>query len=120
VLTSRVKNDKSIGGDVRYDLDNLRGPNSWYHIAYVWDLGLGQAWLYVDGVVRATSMLTTGGWVNPHPTLNLAGAHKSNMKGNGIWDEVRVYNRALMDEEVAALAVVPPAPPPCGTMLTLR
>ena len=120
VLTSRIKNDKSIGGDVRYDLDNLRGPNSWYHIAYVWDLGLGQAWLYVDGVVRATSMLTTGGWVNPHPTLNLAGAHKSNMKGNGIWDEVRVYNRALMDEEVAALAVVPPAPPPCGTMLTLR
>jgi hypothetical protein len=42
------------------------------------------------------------------------------MKGNGIWDEVRVYNRALMDEEVAALAVVPPAPPPPGTVLRLR
>jgi len=117
-LASRVSN-KSGGGDVRYDLDDLRGPDSWYHIAFVWDLGLGQTKLYVDGVPRATGALTAGGWVDPDPTLNLAGGNAGNSKGNGIWDEVRVYDRALSDEEVAALTVIPPAPPPRGTLLTL-
>ncbi|MDD3585054.1 MAG: hypothetical protein PHG74_13660, partial [Kiritimatiellae bacterium] len=120
VLTFRVKNDKSIGGDVRYDLDNLRGPNNWYHVAFVWDLGMGQIQLYVDGVRRVIGTLTDGGWVDPNPMLNLAGGHQGNSKGNGIWDEVRVYDRALTDAEIAALAVVPPAPPPGGTVFTLR
>ncbi|MDD4442552.1 MAG: LamG domain-containing protein [Kiritimatiellae bacterium] len=117
-LASRVSN-KSGGGDVRYDLDNLRGPDSWYHIAFVWDLGLGQTRLYVDGVLRSTAALTAGGWVDPDPTLNLAGGNAGNSKGNGIWDEVRVYDRALTDEEIAALTVIPPLPPPRGTLFTL-
>lgn len=117
-LASRVSN-KSGGGDVRYDLDDLRGPDSWYHIAFVWDLGLGQTRLYIDGVLRSTATLTTGGWVDPDPTLNLAGGHLKNSKGNGIWDEVRVYDRALTDEEIPALTVIPPMPPPRGTLFTL-
>jgi hypothetical protein len=118
-LAARVSN-KTGGGDIRYSLDNLRGPNNWYHVAFVWDLGMGQTQLYVDGVRRVIGTLTDGGWVDPDPTLNLAGGHKGNIKGNGIWDEVRVYDRALSDEEVAALTVIPPAPPPGGTVFTLR
>jgi len=124
VLTSRISNKNDgvagSGGDVRFDLDNLRGPNSWYHIAFVWDLGMGQTWLYIDGVCRATGRLTGHGWIDPDPTLNLAGGHKSNVKGTGIWDEVYVYDRALTDDEIAALTVIPPELPPGGTVLTLR
>jgi len=118
-LASRVSN-KTGGGFVQYDLDNLRGPDNWYHIAFVWDLGMGKTWLYIDGVVRQTSTLLESGWVDPDPTLNLAGGHAGNSKGNGIWDEVRVYDRALTDGEIAALTVVPPEPPPRGTVITLR
>jgi hypothetical protein len=118
-LAARVSN-KTGGGDIRYSLDNLRGPNNWYHVAFVWDLGMGQTQLYVDGVRRVTGTLTDSGWIDPDPTLNLAGGHKSNVKGTGIWDEVRVYDRALTDAEIAALAVVPPEPPPRGTVITLR
>jgi len=118
-LASRVS-DKVGGGDVRYDLNDLRGPDNWYHIAFVWDLAMGKTWLYVDGVVRQTSTLLESDWVDPDPTLNLAGGHKGSSKGNGIWDEVRVYDRALTDDEIAALTVVPPEPPPRGSVFTLR
>jgi len=109
---------KTGGGDRRYDLDNLRGPNNWYHIAYVWDFGIGEALLYVDGVLRGTAVTHSSAWVDPDPTLCLSGTR--NTQGNGIWDEVRVYDRVLMAEEVAALAVVPPAPPPTGTLISVR
>jgi hypothetical protein len=118
-LAARVSN-KTGGGDIRYSLDTLRGPNNWYHIAFVWDLGMGQIQLYVDGVRRVTGMLTDGGWVDPNPTLNLAGGHSKNVKGTGVWDEVYVYDRALTDDEIAALTVIPPEPPPRGTVITLR
>ncbi|OQC19079.1 MAG: hypothetical protein BWX70_03353 [Verrucomicrobia bacterium ADurb.Bin070] len=116
-LKSRVSN-QADGGFVAYDLDNLRGPNQWYHIAFTWDRGVGQTRLYVDGVSRASATLGAG-WKEPHPTLNLAGGHANNVKGNGIWDEVRVYDRILSDDEIAALMVIPPTPPPRGTLLTL-
>jgi len=117
-LKSRVSN-QADGGFVAYDLDNLRGPNQWYHIAFTWDRGVGQTRLYVDGFSRASATLGTG-WRDPNPTLNLAGGHASNSKGNGIWDEVRVYDRILSDDEIIALTVIPPTPPPCGTVFTLR
>jgi hypothetical protein len=99
-------------------LNALRGSNAWYHIAFTWDRGVGQTRLYVDGVSRASATLGTG-WKDPNPTLNLAGGHANNVKGNGIWDEVRVYDRILSDDEIAALTVIPPTPPPRGTLLTL-
>jgi len=107
------------GGLVVYDLDNLRGPDNWYHIAYVWDRAAQQTKLYVDGVLRATATLSEAGWVDPSSTLYLAGGHPSNSKGNGIWDEVRVYDRALAAEEIVALTVIPPPPPPSGTLIKL-
>ena len=116
-LKSRVSN-QADGGFVAYDLDNLRGPNQWYHIAFTWDRGVGQTRLYVDGFSRASATLGTG-WRDPNPTLNLAGGHASNSKGNGVWDEVRVYDRILSDDEIIALTVIPPTPPPRGTLLTL-
>lgn len=108
------------GGTAIYDLDNLRGSNSWYHIAYVWDRAAQQARLYVDGVQRATAALTDTGWVAPAATLNLAGGNTGNTRGNGIWDEVRVYDRALTDDEILALTVVPPGPPSKATLFFIH
>ncbi|MDD2600275.1 MAG: glycerophosphodiester phosphodiesterase family protein [Kiritimatiellae bacterium] len=108
------------GGMVQYSLNNLRGPDSWYHIACVWDRAAMQTKLYVDGVLRGTSTLTAAGWVDPGTTINLAGGHKGNTKGNGIWDEVRIYDRALTVDEIAELTVIPPTPPSKGTLMGLR
>ena len=117
-LKFRVSN-KTDGGIVQYDLDGLRGSNTWYHIAYVWDRAAQQTLLYVDGVLRATGMLSDTGWVDPASTLYLAGGHPNNTKGNGVWDEVRVYDRALTVKEITELMVIPPPPPPRGTMVML-
>ncbi len=118
-LKFRVSN-KTDGGIVQVDLDNLKGSNAWYHIAYVWDRAVFQTRLYVDGTLRATATLSDAGWVDPDATLNLAGGNAGNSKGNGIWDEVRVYDRALTVEEIEALMVIPPPPPPVGTVMLLQ
>jgi hypothetical protein len=108
----------SGGGTVIYDkLDNLGGPDNWYHLAYVWDRAAQQTRLYVNGVQRGSATLTDAGWVAPDPTLCLAGVR--NTKGNGIWDEVRVYDRALTAEELAELMVIPPPPPSRGTLIAV-
>jgi len=118
-LKFRVSN-KTDGGLVQYDLDNLKGSNVWYHIAYVWDRAARQTRLYIDGNQRSTATLSDSGWVDPSATLFLAGGNAGNTKGNGIWDEVRVYERALSVEEISGLTVIPPPPPPCGTVLLLQ
>lgn len=118
-LKFRVSN-KTDGGLVQFDLDNLKGSNTWYHIAYVWDRAARQTRLYIDGSQRATATLSDAGWAAPASTLFLAGGHPGNTKGNGIWDEVRVYDRALGMEEIAALTVIPPPPPSRGTLLFLQ
>jgi len=119
VRTSRRPDNTNVG-TMPFDLNTLRGSNSWYHIAYVWDRGLGQTQLYVDGVFRASADLNSHWWTDPHPTLHLGGGNPGNTKGNGIWDEVRVYDRALTDAEIAALTVIPPMPPPRGTLILLH
>ena len=103
VLAFRIKNDGS--GDVRCDLDNLRGPNQWYHIAVTWDRAAGAVRLYVDGVERASDPIGAG-WVVPGSTVYLGG-HAGNTPGAGLWDEVRIFNRALKAEEVVALTRLP-------------
>jgi len=104
------------GGRVAYDLDNLGGPNTWYHIAYTWNRYAQQAKLYINGVLRDTQPLTDTGWVNPDSTLRIGSFNSSNCAANGIWDEVRVYNRALTEEDIVKLMALPP---PRGTQIKL-
>ena len=105
------------GGRVAYDLDDLGGSNTWYHIAFTWDLYAHQTKLYIDGVLRATGALSDAGWINPDPTLRIGSVNAANCAANGIWDEVRVYDRALKGEEITELMVIPP---PRGTLLRLH
>lgn len=115
----RVSN-LSGGGMLTYDLDNLGGSNNWYHIAFTWNRAEAQTKLYVNGVLRATSTLSDTGWVDPDPTLRIGSFWAGNKAANGIWDEVRVYDRALAGEEIEALMVIPPAPPPTGTLISIH
>ncbi len=108
------------GGIVTYDLDNLRGSNSWYHIAFTWDREDQHTRLYIDGVLRSTASLTDAGWVDPDPTLRIGSFWSENRAANGIWDEVRVYDRALSADEIEELTVIPPPPPPTGTVILLH
>lgn len=107
-------------GLITYNLNNLNESNSWYHIAYTWNLAEGQTRLFVNGEQRGTAAFPEWSWVAPNSTLFLAGGHTSNSKGNGIWDEVRVYDRELTKQEIEVLMVIPPDPPWIGTMIRVR
>lgn len=100
VVKSRIN---SGHGDVSYDLDNLHGPNNWYHIAYTWDkndLSGTAANLYVNGQLRSSDDMPSASWVDP-AHLFLAGGN-GNSYGTGIWDEFKVYDTKLSAAEVAA------------------
>ncbi|MBN1417993.1 MAG: LamG domain-containing protein, partial [Planctomycetes bacterium] len=85
-------------GDITYDLDNLRGPGHWYHIAFAWDR-VGQfADLIIDGHRVGGGAIST--WVVPGDTFFLGGGNPNNMFGTGIFDEVRIYDAALNEDEV--------------------
>ena len=112
VLAFRVKSDGS--GDVRFDLDNLRGPNQWYHIAVTWNRAADRVRLYIDGIERANDPLGAG-WVAPGSTVYLGG-HAGNTPGSGLWDEVRIFNRALTAEEILLLTRLPSV----GTVMRIQ
>jgi len=99
----RFRVDAGIG-EVSYDLDDLDGPNHWYHIAVTWDR-YGSARLYINGEVRSTDAIGAG-WVDPGSMIYLGG-HTGNTLGNGAWDEVHIYNRILEQSEITDLAVRP-------------
>ncbi|MCL1919970.1 MAG: hypothetical protein FWG50_02665 [Kiritimatiellaeota bacterium] len=118
-LRIRVSN-LTGGGAATCDLNNLRGPDSWYHIAWTWDRAACQTKLYVDGILRDTAALTDAGWVDPDPALNLGSTRPANRVANGIWDEVRVYDRALTAEEILDVMALPPPPVAKGTVIIMR
>jgi hypothetical protein len=93
-LRARVQSDTA---DVQYDLDNLSGPNNWYHIVWVWN-NTGAAWLYVNGILRNTD--TEGAMISAGTNFYLAGGNAGNTKGNGTIDDVILYNRALSAAEI--------------------
>ncbi|NQT51188.1 LamG domain-containing protein, partial [bacterium] len=84
-------------GDVQFDLDNLAGPDNWYHLAVTWDR-LGDAQLFINGLLVATDAVTS--WVVPGTDFYLGGGHAWNTDGTGIWDDVRLYNHVLGSAEV--------------------
>ena len=106
----RFRVDAGIG-EVSCDLDNLGGPNRWYHIAVTWGR-YGSAKLYINGELRASDAIGVG-WVDPGATVYLGG-HTGNMPGKGIWDDVHIYDYILEASDIAALAVIE------GTMILLH
>src|SRR5437667_6561195 len=100
---------QSIGPDVFTEIVSPLAYNDgeWHHAAAVLRSGLAQ--IYVDGVLKAAD--TTGAI----PSVRLStgvqvGRVASDFAGDV--DELLVYQRALSDAEIAALAPSPPATGP--------
>jgi hypothetical protein len=107
----RVRIDAG-SGDITYDLANLSGPNNWYHIVYAWDRAAALAGLYLNG--QNVGLATIGAWIVPGEIFYLGGGNELNTYGNGIWDDVRIYDRVLTDAEIAALGTEAPDCPTEG------
>jgi hypothetical protein len=101
-LRFRVTNDTGV----TYDLDNLGGPNNWYHLAVTWNRNGSNVdlQLYVDGILRSTA---TTLWQNPGTMFFLGGGNNGNTYGNGAWDDLRIYEQVLSANDIFMLANVP-------------
>lgn len=77
------------------------GTTSWYHIAYVWS-GSSNT-LYIDGSpVDSGSSVTTPTAEATNLTIGALG--NGSNPYNGLFDDIRVYGRALSSTEITALA----------------
>jgi hypothetical protein len=93
---------------------------NWHHIAGVYDGA--QLCLYQDGNHVDSKIL--GGQINRNWSRVLIGENGQarNRYWNGLIDDVRLYNRPLLAEEIGVLAevtpVAPPPPPPAPREVT--
>ena len=94
----------TTSGLVTTNLDSFGGPRNWYHIAYAWDRNEASteaAILYINGnAVDSDAILL---WIEPGLEFFLGGGNDGNTYGNGIWDEVRIYDHKLTAGEVLYL-----------------
>jgi hypothetical protein len=99
------------GGDV--SSTTVLVSNQWYHIAWTYDAAIGEAKMYINGVLEATSTVAGSDVVLASPGMTI-GARVATVTPtydryfNGIMDEIRIYNHVLSANEVAALAVPEP------------
>jgi hypothetical protein len=87
----------STGGTLRHLwVGNVLTEGQWYHVAGTWD-GLTQR-LYIDGVEIASQ--TPGGVLGDASSVRLSNAPEPL---NGMLDDVRIYNRALAQDEISGV-----------------
>jgi Concanavalin A-like lectin/glucanases superfamily/Immunoglobulin domain len=79
--------------------------NNWHHIAVVFDQTVnGYADIYVDGALQVSAGNIFGGWSWQSGQLIQLGLSQNTAQPfNGMLDDVRVYNRALTDSEIASV-----------------
>lgn len=104
-LRARVESDTAVTADLA-SLSSSGDPrDEWFHVAFAWNrtgAGTVDTQLYVNGVLQGAA---SGTWVAPGNTFFLAGGSPGNDFGDGIWDDVRIYDHVLSDAEVRSLAM---------------
>ena len=85
--------------------------DGWQHLALTWDRNDADPTkcdftVYYNGATHSGARLTNKGWDAPGDTFYLGGNH-GNSCGNGVWDDVRIYDVCLTDNQVAAIMSVP-------------
>jgi serine/threonine-protein kinase len=92
-------------------------PGAYYHAAGVISRANGTLSIYLDGALSRTGTWPAGAPADEYHQepwrigIVKPGAQTFRWAAKGIIDDVRIYNRALSAEEVAALARVEPAAP---------
>ena len=76
--------------------------NHWQHVAFTYDIGSGNATIYVNGNVVAAGNF---GSVIPQTgcAVNLGWSASSTNFFGGLMDELSIYNRALLPSEITAI-----------------
>src|SRR5690606_16924003 len=86
-------------------------PTASHHYAFTWEREGEQvvARLYIDGELQGE---TLGDWHETGDTVFIAGGVAdtggNNHLGTGIFDEFRIYNQALSEEEILNLSMFAP------------
>ena len=83
--------------------DNSYADGKWHMMTYVRDVEKMVGQLYVDGIYVCEYKMTG---INDSPTTLWFGTYEVGEWYNGKMDDVRLYNRALTAEEIAALYVL--------------
>lgn len=78
----------------------------WHHYAGTYNGSVNN--IYIDGVAVATTS-DTGAIVDTAGNLNIGRFDGGNYNFNGLLDDVRIYNRALSNTEIAALYAATPS-----------
>ena len=104
-IRMQTKDDDNNWGFDHYS-DTTIPISEWHHLAFVYT---GSTYsFYLDGVVNGSgSMSTLIRDIDPNPYLYIGARGDGDEFFTGAIDDVRIYNRALSESEVQALAVVP-------------
>ena len=86
--------------------------NHWHHFAYVYDQSAsGGVVLYVDGVLDTTNGNNNSWSWNTNQEIEIGFSHDTYWSGyTGYLDDIRIYNRKLINSEIASLAGLAPTP----------
>ncbi|MDP4505321.1 LamG-like jellyroll fold domain-containing protein [Nonomuraea turcica] len=105
----RFSNDTTSAQIVRAQSSSVPQPNTWTHLTGVYNAATKQIKLYVNGKLNQTTSFTTA-WNATGPLLIGAGAWGSAVRAffPGDIDDVRVFNQAITDSEIASLATGAP------------
>src|SRR3972149_2853051 len=113
ILTSKTSGGTKTQKQATKDL--ITSTGKWYHVAGTYNKTTGEQKLYVDGQLVNTQTHPAGNTIVPYTYASYMaiGALTSNY-GNvgGKVAEVRVYNRALSDQEVLSFSTTPDTTPP--------
>jgi glucose/arabinose dehydrogenase len=101
------------GGQNATNGKTLINDDAWHHLAIVRNADSKTLSIYVDGALDATGVAGTA-VLNANPTLYFCGNMVDNRYFGGRLDDVRQYDRALTNGEIAALAARPITEPRTG------
>ncbi len=78
-------------------------PNEWYFVSYVYDKQNSLIKVYVNGVFENQTSYTVTNPVNPHLEFGRDPYGGGSQFFNGKLDDIRIFNRALTDNEIQKL-----------------
>ncbi len=108
--TIRLETGNGSAGAVLATGTGVFATNQWNHLAVVIDRTAGTGKIFYGGTQVATTGTVRTDFANANP-LTVAAMSGGNFQFKGNIDDVRIFNRALTSDEIAALAAKQNTPP---------
>ena len=89
-----------------YNFGSGKANNAWHHVAVTYNKADGNQRLYVDGVLRDTDLHAAGNTIVPlaaYTDMRIGHSRVNNGYFNGTIDDLKVYSRAISEEEITDL-----------------